>query len=590
MQLPFIFTVNDDLFMKNIISGAYLGSPDAHVVYMEYPLAFLLKCLYQLNGELPWYGASLLVFQLIGWISVGYRLLRGEQDKRQKLGKLAVIFLVFTSAGFYHMASMQFTVTAAIVGMAALVWFYTSDFDGPAMGVFKDNIGSILLAVLSFSIRRNVLLMLLPFAGMLWLRRWLAYSRQYRRQSPAGRAAGVLREQTIKFGVLAALCGTAVAVVYGISSIGYRSQDWQYYHSFNDAATVLYDYYGWPDYEENKELYEELDISREAYEGAKSAYLLCMDNGIDAQAMERLAQRSEELYRREHSAAQRLAEAVREAVSRMLTDTDKPLNYIVLSLYGIILLPAVLLKDREALLSLLFLWIGRSVAWLYVIYEGRYPVRITQSLLLAECGVLLVIWLKEAWLGKTAAPGGLIGVKAAGGKNWLNRAIIMLGILYLIFLGGLSFIRVRHVAYENTKRMEDSRDLQDLKDYCGRNGGNGYFVDSKSVSKYTESIFQYGGNQFENYIVFGGWLSKSPVYEQKLLEGGIEDAEREILQKDNIFVIFKNSEECPNDYLFDYYQSKYTDFTVREVDSFGREGRQFLVYQLRGAQQREKNT
>ena len=48
--------INDDWGMYSILSGAYLGYPDAHVMFFLYPLSWLLCQLYKLWSFIPWYG------------------------------------------------------------------------------------------------------------------------------------------------------------------------------------------------------------------------------------------------------------------------------------------------------------------------------------------------------------------------------------------------------------------------------------------------------------------------------------------------------------------------------------------------------
>ena len=48
--------INDDWGMYSILSGAYTGTPDAHVMFFLYPLAWLLSKLYTLHSSIPWYG------------------------------------------------------------------------------------------------------------------------------------------------------------------------------------------------------------------------------------------------------------------------------------------------------------------------------------------------------------------------------------------------------------------------------------------------------------------------------------------------------------------------------------------------------
>ena len=48
--------INDDWGMYSTLSGAYLGYPDAHVLFFLYPLSWLLCQLYKFCSFIPWYG------------------------------------------------------------------------------------------------------------------------------------------------------------------------------------------------------------------------------------------------------------------------------------------------------------------------------------------------------------------------------------------------------------------------------------------------------------------------------------------------------------------------------------------------------
>lgn len=561
LKVPFIYTVNDDLFMKNILSGAYLGAPDAHTVYMEYPLCALLAFLYRLQPEIPWYGICFFAFHAVSWGLMVYRLCGGSRIRWniRTLAAFLLGMLLFASCGFYHIASMQFTVTAAVLGMVALVWFLTGDL-GQETGVYlRDQAVTAIFVFLSFNVRRNVLLMLVPIAGMLWLRAaWQCY-----REKVAGSAAKLLG--------MAALSAAGVAVALLSYRIAYGDDGWQDYILYNDNATVLYDYYEWPDYEENKELYEELGISKEAYVGARDAYLLSMDSGIDSAAMVKLAERSNALHQERSSFGERCMTALREIGVRTVADTDRPLNLIVVSLYVLAVVGAVLWKKPGAFLSLGALWIGRMFSWMYVVYEGRYPMRITQSLLLAEAGVLAVILCREL-------PG--VGDACKGSKkSWKQVLTAVVLAAYFLFLAAFGYVRLKHVFVENTWRLAESQDLRNLKDYCEEHDEYFYLVDTKSITNDTEAIFDTTGNRFEHYIVFGGWLSDSPAFLKKLELAGVSDTERAIVDG-RARIIVENEERCPTGYLEDYFTSRYPGSVMREVDCFGRNGDQFVVYDI----------
>lgn len=580
IRIPFLYMVNDDLFMKNIVSGAYLGRPDAHTVYMEYPLSLFLSGLYRMAAGVPWYGIVFFLFHVVSWGSIFYRGIcsRGRGSNCRSVsccGKrqpAAVLFflLLFLAVGFYHIAGMQFTVTAAVLGTAALVWFLTADLSLPPVAFLRDQSVTALLVFLSFNVRRNVLLMFVPVAGMLWLGRLF----EGRRQEPKQ-----WRERIPKFAGMAALCAMGMALSFISYRAAYGSQDWQNYIRYNDNATVLYDYSGWPDYDTNRALYEELGITYESWYGAKTAYLLAVDNGIDAAAMERLAERSAE---QKTALPQSLAEALRVCVQKLYAEEDRPLNILVTGLYAAVLGGLLAGGNKSALLQLLFFAAGRLFSWLYVVLEGRYPVRITQSLLLMECAVLLVFLMRDALRGyeqlwcksKEKTAGNTLLYKIC------RPVLAGAGVCFFVLTGYFGIARIRHVYYENTRRLEESRDLEEVKTYCSAHRERFYFIDSKSVSNDTERIFDGAQSAYENYIVFGGWLSASPVYLNKLAAAGARDVEKALLESGRVFVIAENEDRCSLDYIVAYFESRYDGFVMEETERFGREGGQFLVYRL----------
>ena len=58
----FYYDLNDDFFMRDIMSGAYTGTPDGHNVQTLYVLGAFISLFYKLCGTLPWYGLFLLLF------------------------------------------------------------------------------------------------------------------------------------------------------------------------------------------------------------------------------------------------------------------------------------------------------------------------------------------------------------------------------------------------------------------------------------------------------------------------------------------------------------------------------------------------
>ena len=64
----FYYDLNDDVLIKDIVSGAYTGNPSAYTNQLLYPIACFISILYKTVPALPWYGLVLCGCQGICFI------------------------------------------------------------------------------------------------------------------------------------------------------------------------------------------------------------------------------------------------------------------------------------------------------------------------------------------------------------------------------------------------------------------------------------------------------------------------------------------------------------------------------------------
>lgn len=87
---------------------------------------------------------------------------------------------------------------------------------------------------------------------------------------------------------------TALIAMVGLLGImvfekeAYGSEDWQAYLSYNDERSMVYDYYGVPAYEENREFYEKIGLKEYDVENLKR-YNLCFVNDLETGKMHQIA-------------------------------------------------------------------------------------------------------------------------------------------------------------------------------------------------------------------------------------------------------------------------------------------------------------
>ena len=144
--------INDDWGMYSILSGAYTGTPDAHVMFFLYPLSWLLSKLYTMWSFVPWYGLFQHAVQILCLFTVYRRILRIRRRHNPQasllLPALAAFLLLFYIVNLNVLAEAQYTTTAGLAAAAALFCFITARINQSAAGFFLDAIPTLILSLI----------------------------------------------------------------------------------------------------------------------------------------------------------------------------------------------------------------------------------------------------------------------------------------------------------------------------------------------------------------------------------------------------------------------------------------------------------
>lgn len=552
LYAPYILATNDDLFRRMIVSGEFSGTPSPYIIYGHYLLGLLLSCLYSLTCSAPWYGLFCLGVTALSLSVIIYRFLRLPLLLWQRFLLLALTGFGTLVCIFRQLIISQYTVTAALAGAAALFLAMTFDLHGSRKSRLLHLAGINALAVCSYLIRDDSFYMLLPFAGILWLCRYLADSR--RREK-----AVILRYLSLPI-VLAAL--TLVLII--VQKSAYSGAAWEEFTRYNENRETIFDYYGFPDYEENRELYASLGITEESLTAISTRYMTLLDSHYNGESMERLARVSVEQNKPAFDGAY-LKNMLKDWRTLSLGQSEKPLNYGVLFGYLIILLGVCITRDKNTGLLLAGLAAARSFTWLYLLYKGRYPERVTQSLFLTEFMALLA--LLAILLARHRAKKIFL---------WTMTAALLLTSLSAVSFGRRGVPQAKGSA---AGLMEFSATYQELKDYCVSHPENFYFLDVYTVAFYTEPVLHTAPDRTPNYLALGSWASTSPLSRALLASRGIEDAGASVVEDDSVYLIFLEDETFSGEYLFAYYRSVYPNARFTLTDSWeGSNGVTFAVY------------
>ena len=525
---PFVFSTNDDLFLKSIVSGEITGNPEFRSIYLGILPGFVISRLYLLFPTIPWYGIFLCFCLLSAMCVVLYHSLQQTVKISAKVVILLLFSLISSCLMLQHFAMIQFTVVAAVAGAVSIFLFYITDDEKQGFDFMRANIPSFLFFLLSVSIRDKAAFMLLPMAGMLWIFKWLSGSNPFYKKRILG-----------YFGYMGIVLTLLIGVKL-IDRVSYAGEDWQEFWSYTDANSQMVDYTGYPDYEKHKDFYDRYGITYESYIGASKRYLLLIDDSFNSESMQALAPVAKEDKYTEKSIQDRIGDTVKNFVERNLSYTDRPLNLFVYATYLVITVLAVLQKKYKVLVCEGFLLIGRMVSWIYLIWQGRYPERVTQGLYFGELLALFAIG---------------ISVKLFDSRKRISMVICM-GLFCALSLY-FGFQKAEKVKGAIQGRLYDSTAYTQLKEYCTSHPENFYLLDMRSVEYYTEDIFQKQEYSYLNFAVLGSWIPKSPLYTTKMNNVGIYNLEQSVLESTNIYFVFKDEKGLEPDYLYNYFTAKY---------------------------------
>lgn len=563
----FYFDLNDDTMMRDILAGVYSGVPDGHNMQMLYPLGAFLALCYRLCRTINWYGLFLCLCQFGSLYLVGLRLCDLFRTKRGKLLSLMSLVLFQWGIWMTHMVNVQYTITCAMLSAAALFWFLTTSKDLPVKEFVCKNLPGILLVILAYQLRTEMLLLMLPFIGFALLAHWWG-------EKPFLTAAKLK-----KYGAVFGLMILGMVLFQIVDVAAYSSEEWKDFRHFFDARTTIYDFY--PEV-----------ITQDAYSGdlqmlsvstAKQAllrnYNFGLDEEIDTRMLTEIADYAVNAVGGEKDWGAIFKEKLFLYRYRTFHADDAPYNLLVLLGYAAYIISAVILyaeekrPDAREAAGKLFdsgIWIVllalmRSAIWMFILLRGRDPERITHSLYLIEFVLLTAMILRQS--------------QESGGRRRVRFFRGFITLFFLLATGQLA-VGLPVVQADQARREAVNRDWHEIDSYCRARGEDFYFEDVYSTVAFSGKLFERKDNTLANYDIAGGWMCKSPLYREKLSCYDIGMADEALADGDRVYFIMSDAEEQERGliWLQDYYAEKGREVEILEQD---RINEAYRVYRIR---------
>ena len=149
LTFDYYYQANDDIYIKNILSGAYTGTPESHNIQMHYLISLLISLMYRIAGSLPIYGLFLCACHYGAGFLIFARSAKLMKNTRNKILVVALETIVFTGLLLSELVFMQYTVTCTLLASAATFRFYITDKDLCVKNFIKANVSNVLLVALA---------------------------------------------------------------------------------------------------------------------------------------------------------------------------------------------------------------------------------------------------------------------------------------------------------------------------------------------------------------------------------------------------------------------------------------------------------
>ncbi len=545
--------INDDWGMYSTLSGAYLGYPEAHVLFFLYPLSWLLAKLYGLCSFIPWFGIFQHAVQILSLYAVYHRSMQiwyrhNSPDKLWKPALTLTCFLFFL-VNLNVISEAQYTTTAGLCAAAAVFCFVTTKTAASTASFLKNCIPTFLFAWISYSMRQNIFYLMLPMAGTLWIAKWInAYWNGYRQ----------IARKLLCFALIL-LAG--MGILYGLHAVAYSEQKWSDFRKINHYRERVGDFYTWPEYEECSAALEELGISETEYSYRKGGAPHIGYN-MSVEDWKQMHDIARECYLARTDTVSRLKNIVKGSIMVFIyKDGMQPANLLALFLMPLTLLLIFMRRNLRALMVFILYFAGRMVSWGYVLYEGRFPKRIIQPLITMDCLVLLGILLSFNLLRAERA----------------KRYLVVLPVILL--LSAVSLLITRHDIDRNYRVHEDT--WKELKAYCHSHPENLYIwtYSSGTLENYCESPFDMTLDTYNNFIYTNWGVVCNPNTKTKLEQYGVENFGQDLADSNNTYFILQEAPHNDEHPVLMYFRHTY-DKKCEIIDTFTAGDTVYAVYQL----------
>lgn len=502
LKFDIVYGINDDLTIESMLSGSFSGTPNFMTYYFGLFLGIPLSFLYRVLPMIPWYPVLLLG---VIWSSVYFITLRVfehfESSGMKKV--LSAVFLAFVFAFSYTDSIVMLTYTTAAAVSASAGVFLIITARNTEKRSIKPYVSAVIFCLVALFIRKDVFLMASPLMACSFAYKAIKSRKIF---APA-----------VSLGILVFVTATNILV----QKVVYSAGDYESYIMLNADRTTVYDYMGVLPDEGASDYFAQKGITPKDTQLCVSYNLLLSEKNMNRMMSDMAGYY--DIISEERDTGVSIRNALSEYFRRIRNGEDSHSHLVMIAMYGIVL---ILCLIRTSFLDFIFVsgvGLFRSILWVYLIYQGRYPHRVTYGILLLELfailGVLCSLLNEHKKIVLFSVCTALCAVCCIAG----------------------AWTQYRELNTNYTKQLETNEKVAPLYRYMNEHSDGLFFLDVYSSINHTSYAIKEYRNKKVNYYILGGWLTGHPIVDEVIRNKSGESVRDILLNDEKSYIVMSNS-------------------------------------------------
>ncbi len=582
---PYLAT-NDDVMLKAIVSGEITGSPEAHLIYIMYPLGLILKLFYSITKAVPWYDFFMMGIHLATYVLLMIRVGEVVIDLNNRFAPALVSIaggLLFLIVDYKYLVLHQYTSLAATLVAVALFYVLTARIKDGALSL-KDCIIVGILLILTLWMRKQVFIMSVPLFVLAVVYRVLegfskkshstkgekdtednqsnvqVVSQESLRECDSGKTD---RQNHMKWLIFPTVIIALVLLSILADKLAYSGEEWKSFLAYNDARTDVYDYYGFPNYGEYTEEYDALGI-KESDLYPLGEWDLALFENCKKDSMQEMADFTGSVWKSIHYQKWEIRHTAVNVLSLIIFQDVHPIGWIlaVVSVLAPVLL--FIVKRRKAAVVILFALLYEGAFVTYFVFRTRFPERVSYGLYLMIFAFILAVVLRE-----------LEGILKENRIQKIMR-VVPIAIIVILTVSAIIRIRLFQPTYEETRLQ--ALNWEECNSYFANHPEKVYYLKTATFAPFGEKMFKTSTFEEGNILRMGTWIMGSPLYDAQLRTRGNKPWEA-IVTDEKIYYV--QDPAIDTEWIVNFYKGQGMDVKVETVDGImTSDGRVFPVYDI----------